>query len=130
MEKSNQDDRVLVLAPIGQDAVAISEVLARHAVETQICRTPAEVIAQINAGAGALLMTEEALELERALDLFERLKAQPAWSELPLIILTPGGESRLTKLLALAARAAGTITLLEKPISTTTLLRSIEVALN
>ena len=46
------------------------------------------------------------------------------------IILTSGGEPRLTKLLDSAARAAGTITLLERPIGTTTLLRSVEVALN
>jgi len=57
------------------------------------------------------------------------LKAQPPWSELPLIILTGGGESRRAGLLNLAAAAAGTVTLLERPISTLTLLRSVQVAL-
>ena len=53
--------------------------------------------------AGALLLTEEALELPQVSGLLEALKAQPAWSELPLIILTSGGESRLAKLLDLVA---------------------------
>ena len=62
--------------------------------------------------------------------LFEALAAQPSWSELPLIILTTGGESRLARLLELAAEAAGSVTLLERPVGTTTLIRSLEVALN
>src|SRR4029453_7370003 len=59
----------------------------------------------------------------------EVLKAQAPWSELPLIVLTSGGESRRARLLDLAAAAAGTITLLERPISTRTLVRSVQVAL-
>ena len=108
----------------------MSELLVHHGIDTQICRNPAECIAHINTGAGALLLTEEGLELERALELLEQLKSQPTWSALPLIILTRGGELRLTKLLASAARAAWGTTLLERPIGTMTLLRSIEVALN
>ena len=130
MKSDNQDSRVLILAPVGQDAVVMGELLARNGIAAQVCRTPAECALQLDTGAGALLMTEEALELERALDLFEKLEAQPAWSEVPVIVLTTGGESRLTRLLTLATRAAGTITLLERPLGSITLLRTIEVALN
>ena len=79
--------------------------------------------------AGALLLTEEALESPQGSLLLKLLKAQPPWSELPLIILTSGGESRRAGLLDLAAAAAGTVTLLERPISTLTLMRSVQVAL-
>ncbi len=130
MKENNPDDRVLVLAPVGHDAAAMCEVLAGNGIEAQICQSLTDCLACLDAGAGALLVTEEALEAQRALDLFEKLEAQPAWSELPIIILTTGGESRLTKLLAIAARAAGTITILERPMGSMTLLRSIEVALN
>ena len=75
------------------------------------------------------MLTEEALELPSVSDLLDALKAQPAWSELPLIILTSGGESRLARLLDLVAEAAGSVTLLERPMSTATLLRSVQVAL-
>src|SRR5690349_15621475 len=130
MQNNNHDGRVLILAPLGQDGSAIGEVLARNGFKAQVCRSPTECVSHIDMGAGALLLTEEALELERALDLLEKLKAQPPWSELPVIILTTGGESRLTRLLTLATHAAGAVILLERPIGTTTLLRSIEVALN
>jgi signal transduction histidine kinase len=130
MEKNNTDERVLVLAPLGQDARVMCELLVSHAIETWACRSPLECLAEINAGAGALLLTEEALALEGTLELLESLKSQPAWSELPVIILTTGGEQRLVRLMGMAAAAAGTITILERPIATRTLLRSVEVALN
>jgi signal transduction histidine kinase len=84
---------------------------------------------EIRDSAGALLLTEEALEPAQCSLLLDVLKAQPPWSELPLIILTSGGESRRAGLLNLAAAAAGSVTLLERPISTLTLTRSVQVAL-
>jgi signal transduction histidine kinase len=130
MKKNDPDERVLIMAPFGSDAPVMADVLAHHGFGTQVCSSPAECCAQMNSGAGALLITEEVLEFEGAWDLLKALKAQPPWSELPLIILTTGSESRLARLLELAADAAGSLTLLERPIGTTTLLRSVEVALN
>ena len=108
----------------------MAELLGGHGFEAQICGSLAECAAHIQSGAGALILTEEALELGSLSHLFEALAAQPSWSELPLIILTTGGESRLARLLELAAEAAGSVTLLERPVHTTTLIRSLEVALN
>src|SRR6476469_9492972 len=130
MEKNNSKEGVLIIAPVGRDAQVMTELLGRHGFEAQICGSLAECAAHIQSGAGALMLTEEALELGSLSHLFEALAAQPPWSELPLIILTTGGESRLTRLLELAAQAAGSVTLLERPVGTTTLIRSLEVALN
>ena len=126
MQNNNRELRVLVMAPVGQDARAIAELLMGRGLPTRICNGEAEFCAEISAGAGAVLLTEEALETERGCDVLGALKMQPQWSELPLIILTTGGEPRLNRLLELAA---GTVTLLERPISSITLLRSVEVAL-
>jgi PAS domain S-box-containing protein len=130
MEKNNLKERVLIIAPVGRDAQGMAELLGRHGFETQICGSLAECAAHIQSGAGALILTEEALELASLSHLFETLTAQPSWSELPFIILTTGGESRLARLLELTAQAAGSVTLLERPVHTTTLIRSLEVALN
>ena len=129
MEKNNSKDRVLIIAPVGRDAQIMAELLGRHGFEAQICASLAECAMHIQAGAGALVLTEEALELGSLSYLFDALAGQQPWSELPLIILTTGGESRLTRLLELAAEAAGSVTLLERPVGTTTLIRSLEVAL-
>ena len=85
----------------------MAELLDGHGFEAQICGSLAECAAHIQSGAGALILTEEALELGSLSHLFEALAAQPPWSELPLIILTTGGESRLARLLELAVEAAG-----------------------
>jgi len=129
MQNNDRELRVLVMAPVGQDARAIAKLLMGRGLPTRICNGAAECCAEINAGAGAVLLTEEALETERGRDVLGALKMQPQWSELPLIILTTGGEPRLNRLLELAADSAGTVTLLERPISSITLLRSVEVAL-
>lgn len=122
------DERVVIIAPVGQDAEAMAALLDAEGFRTEVSGGLAEACEKLSNG-GALLLTEEALELPQVSDLLEALKAQPPWSELPLIILTTGGESRLVKLLDLIAEAAGSVTLLERPIGAATLLRSVQVAM-
>src|SRR5215471_1020916 len=130
MEKNSSKERVLIIAPVGRDAHAMAELLRRHGFQAHICVSLAECAKHIKSGSGALLLTEEALELGDSSELFKALAAQPPWSELPLIILTTGGESRLARLLEVATEAAGSVTLLERPVGTITFIRSLEVALN
>ncbi|PYJ02353.1 MAG: hypothetical protein DMF00_02085, partial [Verrucomicrobia bacterium] len=129
MSRMHKDEHVIIIAPVGQDAEAMAVALDTEGFETQICHGLDENFRQFTDSAGALLITEEALESAQGSLLLDALKAQPPWSELPLIILTSGGELRRAGLLDLAAAAAGTVTLLERPISTLTLLRSVQVAL-
>src|SRR6476646_3254297 len=129
MSQPTRDERVIITAPVGQDAEAMASALKREGFETQICQRLDECSRQMADSAGAVLLTEEALEAVQASRFLDVIRTQPPWSELPLIILTSGGESRRSELLDLAAAAAGTITLLERPISTRTLVRSVQVAL-
>lgn len=128
MPTGKTDERVVIIAPIGRDAEAMAALLDAEGFQTEVSVSLAEACEKLS-HSGALLLTEEALELPQVSDLLEALKAQPPWSELPLIILTTGGESRLVKLLDLSAEAAGTVTLLERPIGAATLLRSVQVAM-
>jgi PAS domain S-box-containing protein len=107
----------------------MADLIGTEGVLVHVCATPLECIRKIKEGVGALLLTEEALGFPDIPVLFKTIGEQPPWSELPIIILTGGGESRLAQLLDLTAPAAGSITLLERPMSTATLLRSIKVAL-
>src|SRR5438874_7321322 len=129
VSRRRKGECVFIIAPVGQDAETMAALLDAEDFQTQICRRLDEYSGRITDGAGALLLTEEALELAQGSLLLDLLKAQPPWSELPLIILTRGGESRRAGLLDLAAAAAGSVTLLERPISTMTLTRAVQVAL-
>ncbi|HWF18935.1 MAG TPA: PAS domain-containing protein, partial [Verrucomicrobiae bacterium] len=130
MQPDKPDERVLIVAPVGQDGAVMSSLLKGQNFSTHICESPQECWLRISEGAGALLLTEEVLEFPDFPDLLEHLKNQPPWSELPLILLTRGGESRAARLLEMTASAAGSVTLLERPMSAATLWRSVQVALN
>lgn len=128
MQSLEFEERVLVLAPVGRDASAMASVLIDHGFAAIACQSSADLTAQVRHGAGALLLTEEALELAQLPEFLEQLQVQPSWSELPVIILTRGGESRLARLLDTVADAAGGITVLERPLGTATLVRTVQVA--
>jgi signal transduction histidine kinase len=128
MESSQFEERILILAPVGRDGPAMATLLIDGGFTATVCESSADLRARMKQGAGALLLTEEALELAQLPELLDRLETQPSWSELPLIILTHGGESRLARLLDTVAAAAGAITVLERPIATATLVRTVEVA--
>ena len=127
-KSESENERVMVIAPLGRDATSIADLLNANGFAASICADPSTNADEL-VSAGALIMTEEALEFAQIGYLLAALQNQPAWSELPVIILTSGGRSRLAQLLDVAARAARSATLLERPISTDTLLRAINVAL-
>ncbi len=129
VSRMQKNERVIIIAPVGQDAAAMAALLDTQGFETQICNGSVECSREVIDRAGALLLTEEALESPPGSLLLDALKTQPPWSELPLIILTSGGESRRAGLLNLAVAAAGSVTLLERPVGTLTLMRSVQVAL-
>ena len=58
----SKDERWLIIAPVGQDAEAMAALLNAEGFETQICHALDEYSRQITDSAGALLLTEEALE--------------------------------------------------------------------
>lgn len=129
MMSSNQfEERILILAPVGRDGPAMATLLTDRGFTATVCENSADLSARMKKGAGVLLLTEEALELALLPELLESLKSQPSWSELPLILLSHGGESRLARLLDTVAAAAGGMTVLERPIGTATLVRAVEVA--
>src|SRR6267143_4711199 len=129
MSHLHRDERVIIVAPVGQDAEAMAAALNSEGFETQIYQRLDKCSRQMADSAGTVLLTEEALESVQSSRFLDVLRTQAPWSELPLIILASGGESRRAELLDLAAAAAGTVTLLERPISSRTLMRSVQVAL-
>jgi signal transduction histidine kinase/ActR/RegA family two-component response regulator len=123
----HSDERVMVIAPLGADASSIATLLNERGFQCCVCEQPEQVIDEI-ANAGALLMTEEALAFQSTSTLITVLQNQPPWSELPVVILT-NSSSQKRDLLDATAKTAGNVTLLERPIRTETLVRTIQVAL-
>jgi signal transduction histidine kinase len=121
------ENRLLVVAPTARDAALTRNFMAAAGVETTICRNVDEVCQAIEAGAGAVLVTEEAL----APAAFGRLRAtldrQPRWSDLPLVVLTRAGSD--SPLARQALQLLGNVVLLERPVRTATLISAVQTAL-
>jgi len=125
---------VLVHAPFGRDAEIICQVLARGDIVSQICRTVEDLCARIGEKAGeetgAVLVSDESLTKSSVAALANVVNSQPAWSDLPLIVTTSGGEvTSLTQQKLSLISPLGNVSLLERPLRTATLISAVRTAL-
>ena len=119
------DAVVLVLAP-GRDGELSCRVLHDHGRRCQRCRDERDLREQLGDEAGALLVAEEMLTPALAAWLRERLRHQPAWSDLPVIVVAQQAErSRDPALLA----GLGNVTLLTRPMALGDLATAVASAL-
>ena len=130
MGGTDHDKRVLVFAPIGRDAAASANLLGRAAIEAVVCSDLAELICSIEVGAGAVFLGEEGLFGKDLAPLTDLVHRQPAWSDLPFIVLTSHQEQPAVvnwrrKLVA----ALRNVSLLERPVQPITLTSAVQAAL-
>jgi signal transduction histidine kinase len=78
-----------VLAPTGQDADVTCSILESQGVRARKVDSVSALCEAIDAGTGAVLVAAEALSVERMKQIARVLEQQPAWSELPLLIIAP-----------------------------------------
>jgi signal transduction histidine kinase len=117
--------RLLVLAPVGKDASLVEEMLRKDAVACVACADVERLSRELERGAAALLVAEEALPHDARLS--ELIQQQPPWSDLPVLVLTrPGANSAAV---ARAVRTLGNVTLLERPVRVTALASAVHSAL-
>ncbi len=123
--------RVLIIAPFGRDAEQLSELFAGHGYDAQVCAGLHALVAGFDEHIGAVLLTEEALvgDLE---PLRAALAAQPAWSEVPFLLLSARkvGSSRGADAARLRLPDISTnVILLERPLGSESLLSAVASAM-
>ena len=124
---SSLELRVLILAPTGLDASLSREVLSQAALRVESVTTFAALLDKLTEGAGALVLTEEALLLADIQGLIDALNAQPSWSDLPALLLSKSGTDSVLALRALDL--LGNVILLERPVRISTLVSTLKMAL-
>jgi two-component system, sensor histidine kinase len=122
-----RDHRVLLLAPTRRDSATTRALLGEADIEVEVCSGFEALLHELDAGAGLLMVAEEALTATRNARLGNVLRSQPPWSDIPVLVLTRGGVNSADP--AETARAIGNVTLLERPLRTTTLLSTVLAAL-
>ncbi len=130
-EPRERDDRILVLAPAGRESDIVATVLDKAGLGIDVCADLDDLTTKVDAGAGAVLIAEEALVPPGVWSFGEAIRRQPTWSDLPLVVLTAGeGDDADSATSALRViEAMGNVTLLERPVRVPTLLSAIHSAL-
>jgi PAS domain S-box-containing protein len=130
VEQALLEQRVLILAPIGQDGQLTASFLTKAGIDAAVCSGMVDLSVRVQEGCAAVLVAEEALETEAVERLTRSLDRQPSWSELPVAIITSTGNSAATSLQRLTAFGPRVnITLLERPFRPITLVNTIRAAL-
>lgn len=114
------EQRIVVFAPVGKDARLIRQVLEGARLDCQVCPELGDVVAELAKGAAALFVIEEAFGAEFLRELTAYLAAQPAWSDLPVLVLSKEGldSPGIQKIF----EKVGNVTLLERPVRRATLV--------
>jgi len=120
--------RVLILAPRGRDAAIAAELLARGAIETHVCDSQPDLVEALRQGAGAVMLTEEALA-PSASALIDWVAGQPAWSDIPFVVLANGSRTPRTLLATSRLGDLGNVVLLERPLHADAMLGAVRSAL-
>jgi signal transduction histidine kinase/FixJ family two-component response regulator len=121
--------RVLVLAPRGRDAAIAADLLSKNAIDAFVCASMTDLLNALHAGAGAVLITEEALVVGDQHALTAWTTSQPSWSDLPFIVLANGGKAPRSALATERLADLGNVVLLERPLHAEALLGAVRSAL-
>lgn len=120
------EGRVLLFPATRRDGEAIARFLERAAVHCAVGHRAIDVAREIERGAAALVLTDLGLAGPGGHLIVDALRSQPAWSDLPVVLLSPQHPSPEMRLQI--ARLTN-VTLLDRPTSSRTLLSAIQTAL-
>jgi PAS domain S-box-containing protein len=119
------DEQILVLMPTARDGEKTRKALAAAGLNCTVCGDLAELCREIDRGAGAALLTEEALAADRDGRLAAVLRDQPPWSDLPLVIIAREGAGGRGH----EIRESLNVSLVERPVRIRSLLSVVRAAL-
>jgi signal transduction histidine kinase/ActR/RegA family two-component response regulator len=117
-----------VLAPLGRDAALATSCLTAAGIEAEAIDGFVALRERIEAGVGVVLVTEDVLTIELVQGLAPVIRAQPPWSDLPIIVFSSairGSPSRLGAHL----QDLGNVSFVDRPVRRRTLVAAVRSAL-
>ncbi|WP_395599802.1 ATP-binding protein [Pseudomonas sp. B19125] len=121
-------ERAIILAPLGRDGSLALMMLEEAGYTGMVAGNLTELCEALGQGVGMLVIAAEALRGVDLEPLLHYLHEQPAWSDLPIVLMThhggreQNGSSHLSGLL-------GNVTFLERPFHPVTLISLVSAAL-
>jgi signal transduction histidine kinase len=120
------EERILVLAPTGRDAELVCTLLQGVGLICANCSTLESFHSALDDGAGALLITTEALSPAMIQTLAHVIAQQPSWSDLSLVLLSQHNQNISITELHKKLGVNASLALLERPVHPSTLLALFE----
>jgi signal transduction histidine kinase len=124
---TDAEQRVLMLAPTLKDASLARDVLDRAGISSFTCLDLECLCNEIERGAAAILIPEEAITADSGGRLGGLLRQQPTWSDLPILVLARAGADSSS--VAQAMDLLGNVTVLERPMRVSALVSAVRSAL-
>ena len=119
---------ILILAPHGRDAPVLGQLLQDAGLNWSTCSS-ADLLADRLGEAAAAVVTEEALADPALPRILAWVEAQPAWSDLPFVVLVSKGRTARSGRHAETIARLGNAVLLERPLSRESLVSAGRSAL-
>ncbi len=130
MKRTTVSERGLVLAPLGRDASIAAGVLREAGIEAVACPSLTNLVAELDRGAGFVVVTEEAIADADLNSLVAWIEGQEDWSDLPFVLVTNrGGGLERNPAAGRHLHLLGNVTFLERPFHPTTLVSLARAAL-
>ncbi|CAI8784976.1 two-component system, cell cycle sensor histidine kinase and response regulator CckA [Pseudomonas sp. IT-P12] len=121
-------ERAIILAPLGRDSQIALMMLNEAGYDGVIARDMVSLCAELENGAGLLLIASEALLGSDIEPLFGLIEQQPAWSDLPIVLMTHHGGPEQNPASRMGPQL-GNVTFLERPFHPVTLISLVTTAL-
>ena len=130
MTGGHLSERALILTPTGRDSQVASELLAEADLAARTVPDLPALLTELSRGAGLAVIADEALRTADIAPLARWLETQPAWSDIPLLILTrQGAGPEKNPAAARLAEALGNVAFVERPFHPTTFVSVVRTAM-
>jgi signal transduction histidine kinase/ActR/RegA family two-component response regulator len=124
---AEQERSVLVLMPGVRDAERTGQMLREAGMASRLCAGVAALGDELSRGAGAIVLTDEILSADANNEIERVLRLQEPWSMIPLVLIVRENVPEAVQRIALGGYPS--VTLLEKPVRTRTLVGAVQSAL-
>jgi len=120
-------ERVVVVAPTLRDGLVTRRLMSEAGIECAVDQDLANVVAEIDQGAGALLITDLVAADPKMPALMDALGRQPDWSSLPVIAICRDVDK--SRIFPRFVETMANVTVVDRPVSVSTLVSALRAAL-
>lgn len=121
--------RVLMLPATRRDGQVAVDVLRRAGLACESMADAAGMAAALDRPAGALVIADTALASADFGRVLQAIAAQPAWSDVPVVLMSRVGEVSGSERIAAVMSQLTNVTVIDRPTSVRTLVSAVEAAL-